>query len=190
VRRELSVRDDHVTDALEVSFLDFARPIVIEIRKAAPQDVPHQGLPRVVVDWLWFLLTGEPDEAGPHPMTVSILPITPRSKSFSIRLDVRPWVSADVVLTAYREAQKNLLGRVNQPVRARNLVLFKFVTERSWGRTAPTWPRMMREWNATLQFWEKEYPEWEIDSTWQWKHWRRMYNEYQSVRANVAAGFK
>jgi hypothetical protein len=140
-------------------------------------------------DWLWFLLTADPHETGPDPMTLSILQVMPGSKVFFIRLDIRPWIAADVVLTAYRQAQKNVLGQVNQPIRARNLQLFQFVTLRSWERPVPNWPQMMREWNELLPYWKDDHSEWQIDETWRWTNWKRMNNEYKSVRAKILQGF-
>jgi hypothetical protein len=138
-----------------------------------------------LTDLLWIILVGNPvPNLPPKPIEVEIVQVRRSSQASVIRLDVRPWVSADVVSNEYRIAQKQLLGKANRPIQARNLVLFTFVSSRL-SDNAPSWPEMATEWNEDLVRMAERNPEWRVDDTWRWTNWRDMYKEYMRVRDKI-----
>ncbi len=78
----------------------------------------------------WFILTGAVPARPPVRMRYSYN----RSRHHAegvISFQVTPWVSADTVLGAFRDLQRQVLdGRDNQPIRERNLRLLRFVNDR------------------------------------------------------------
>jgi hypothetical protein len=72
----------------------------------------------------------------------------------TITLTIEPWVSANTVLRAYRDVQRQVLGRDNRPLSRRNLAVFRFVNDRldERGNTPPL--------RLLLDEWNRNHPEW------------------------------
>jgi hypothetical protein len=114
----------------------------------------------------WFVLTG----AAPHraPLEVGITRrYFPTHTDGRVTFSIDPWVPADVVLRAYRDVQRHLLGRENRPLSLRNLGVFRSVLEDARkaertnpGKQPPAPARSMSRWN-------REHPEEAYTQEWQ-----------------------
>jgi hypothetical protein len=100
----------------------------------------------------WFVLIDAPPRRDPVAGTISVRTYQTHEDG-RVTLSVDPWVPADVVLEAYRAAQRDLLGRENRQLALRNLRAFRLVLagEREaarLGRRHPTRAEAMARWNA------------------------------------------
>jgi len=102
---------------------------------------------------LWFLLTGAPPPARPLIADLGVQS-TSVLTSGTITLTVSPWIPAPLVLDAYRQAQRSLLGGDNRALKERNISIFRFVAQHVDERgEKPPWQQLLDEWNAA-------HPEW------------------------------
>ena len=121
------------------SVLDDLRWVVQQLMGRSPWE-EHEAT--------WFVLTGVAPRWWPVRRSERVM----GGQDFEYRtltLTVEPWVSAQTVLAAYRDAQRKMLGgRDNRPLSAKNLGLFRFCVARMGeDGQLPAWPTLLREWN-------------------------------------------
>ncbi len=107
----------------------------------------------------WFVLTDDPPIRAPLEGGIAAR-LYPTHQDYRVTLVVEPWVPADAVLRAYRDAQRDLLGRENRPLAARNLALLRFVVgeKRNEGRK-PERERQHLPWAWLMARWNETHPE-------------------------------
>lgn len=108
---------------------------------------------------VWFVLT---DEAMPRlPLRTGIdAHLRMSHTDCEVTLSVEPWVPADSVMRAYRDLQRQLLGRENRPLSQRNLALFRFMIEQERERERrPHGKRERLTWARLLDRWNQAHPE-------------------------------
>jgi len=96
-----------------------------ELSNRLTRSYPWQG-----VEATWFVLTGEVP-AAPPLRTKYRLHSGMHHTDATITLEVAPWVPEKLVCKAFRDMQRRVLGRNNQPIRDKNLKLLRFVLERT-----------------------------------------------------------
>jgi hypothetical protein len=113
-----------------------------------------------------FVLTDISPRRSPLEAVYSVQSYSTHSFGF-MTMAVEPWVPAEVVLHAYREAQRDFLGRENRPLSLRNLAALEMVladareAERlNPGGPSPTRTRSMARWN-------REHPDAPYKQEWQ-----------------------
>jgi len=101
----------------------------------------------------WFILTAQ----APRALAVEgswSLTTAATNRNASINLKIAPWMSANTVLAAYRNVQKDLLTGHNRPVSERRLALFRFVTDHTNDDgSIPPWHEIMARWNNGHRNW-------------------------------------
>lgn len=136
---------------------------------------------------LWFLLTGDPPLTPHRPIYAETTVSRATRKALWVRLDIRPWLSSDTVLSVFRLAQQNIMGSRNRPVHMRDMQLVRFVACKSFPGPRPTWRAMREEWNSRLAVWKEEYPDWNVDDKWRWRTPEQMNKQHTHARKSVLA---
>jgi len=100
-----------------------------------------------------------------------------------VEFKLLPWVSSKTLLELYKQIQDGLFGGDNQPIRARNLELFRFVEkQRGNDGKLPPWRTMLKQWNASRPIdWDTTSPK----QTWEYTNERTMCRDYKRVREHL-----
>lgn len=107
----------------------------------------------------WFVLTDDPPRRPPLAGSIAARDY-PTHGECRITFVVEPWVPAAAVLQTYRAVQRDLLGRENRPLGARNLALLRFVVaqERAEERK-PESERERLSWAGLMARWNEAHPQ-------------------------------
>jgi hypothetical protein len=100
-------------------------------------------------DGAWFVLTGDPPPVAPILYGVQ-RQAGPGYHRAVVRLEVEPWVPQDVVLSAYRQAQAEVLSKANRAISERTAVLARFASGDAGNLTVA----------AAMRLWNELHPEW------------------------------
>ena len=133
---------------------------------------------REISDWLtatyglqtpqaaWFVLTDISPRRSPLEAVYIVQSYSTHSFGF-VTMAIEPWVPADVVLHAYREAQRDFLGRENRPLSLRNLAALETVLAdaREAERLNPGGPFPSRA--QSMARWNREHPDDPYKQEWQ-----------------------
>jgi len=130
----------------------------------------------------WFVLTG-------HRPPIKILDASTHRAGGGdftdayVEFRLLPWVSSKTLLELYKQIQDGLFGGDNQPIRARNLELFRFVEkQRRSDGTLPKWRAMLKQWNASRpEDWDTTSPK----QKWEYTNERIMHRDYKRVREHL-----
>lgn len=117
-----------------------------------------------------------------------------RDNGAAITLTVQPWVSAQTVQRAYREAQRVVLGRKSRSLGQRNLAVFEVVTRlRNLDDEGPSWSSLMDSWNDLCR--RKKKTKWSYSDV---RTFRRdyvrargalLFEQYMPLPNSLADGF-
>jgi enamine deaminase RidA (YjgF/YER057c/UK114 family) len=143
-----------------------------EVRAHSVLDALRRTAERLGIwyDWsadhaAWFVLTDAPPPPGALRVGYRLQHLPARTVA-RVTIEVEPWVSADLVEWVYRDVQRELLGRENRPVSARNVAVLRSVLQgereamqRDPDGSGPTVAEAMDRWNA-------EHPEARYNSRW------------------------
>jgi hypothetical protein len=107
---------------------------------------------------VWFVLTDEPPVRSPLEASITIRSY-PALNGSRVTLSVEPWMPADIVEQSFRAIQRDLLGKENRPLSARNLALFRFdlAQDREVERM-PEGQRVRLTWKERMARWNQEHP--------------------------------
>jgi hypothetical protein len=105
--------------------------------------------PWTVEDAAWFVLTGDPPPVAPILFGVQRR-FGPGYHRAVVKLEIEPWVPQDVVLSAYRQAQAEILPRANRAVSERSAELARFAARDAGDLSV----------GAAMRIWNEKYPQW------------------------------
>ena len=121
-----------------------------------------------VEEAMLFVLAGKVPEVAPLSGYTRLSGSEESPFSYgTVTLAVEPWISADSVADFYRQMQAAMLGRKPRKLEVRNLVLFRFVTERR-EKQGSTWRDLFGQWNEL-------YPE---GHAWHYKEVRNFTRDF------------
>lgn len=123
-------------------------------------------------DAVWFILTGSPPRLSALKIGVQFA-----GRKTAIKMEIAPWVSADVVRENYYKTQRQMLAKGVRELPLRSLEVFQFVQREARKKgELPSWPELARSWNH-------ENPEWAYGD------FRGLRQTYQRTRANLLPSY-
>lgn len=102
-------------------------------------------------DAAWFVLTGDPPPVAPILYGVQ-RQAGPGYHRAVVKLEVEPWVPQDMVLSAYRQAQAEVLPKANRAITERTAALARFAAGDAGNLTVA----------AAMRLWNEQHPEWAV----------------------------
>jgi hypothetical protein len=100
-------------------------------------------------DAAWFVLTGDPPPVAPIAFAVQ-RQMGPGYHRAVVKLEIEPWVPQDLVLSAYRQAQAEVLPKANRPISERTAELARFGAGDAGNLTVA----------AAMRLWNEKHPQW------------------------------
>jgi hypothetical protein len=115
-------------------------------------------------------------------------PASPEYLDAKVIIEASPWVPEERVTKAYRKAKRKVMGTSGgKPPKLKNLILFRFVTEkiepacRRGGTRMPNGKGLVREWNEAHPEWKYKNSVGDLDT-------RRFWRDYNRIRKTIAVG--